>query len=124
MTIGDHAILGGLCAIHQHTRIGAHAFIGGMATVLKDVIPYGFVLGNPAHMVGMNIVGLKRRGFKREQIRELRAAYRLLFAQEGTFAERLDDAAVLYGNYELVQEIVAFIRSENNRSLCMPKHGN
>lgn len=123
VTIGDHAILGGLCAIHQHTRIGAHAFIGGMATVLKDVIPYGFVLGNPAHMVGMNIVGLKRRGFSREQIRELRAAYRLLFAQEGTFAERLDDAAVLYGNYELVQEIVAFIRHESSRSLCMPKHG-
>lgn len=123
VTIGDHAILGGLCAIHQHTRIGAHAFIGGMATVLKDVIPYGFVLGNPAHMVGMNIVGLKRRGFSREQIRELRAAYRLLFAQEGTFAERLDDAAALYGNYELVQEIVAFIRDESSRSLCMPKHG-
>jgi len=49
VTIGDHAILGGLCAIHQHTRIGSHAFIGGMATVLKDIIPYGFVLGNPAH---------------------------------------------------------------------------
>jgi len=124
VTIGDHAILGGLCAIHQHTRIGAHAFIGGMATVLKDVIPYGFVLGNPAHMAGMNVVGLKRRGFSREQIRELRSAYRLLFAQEGTFAERLDDAEALYGNYELVQEIVAFIRAISNRSLCMPKNGS
>ncbi len=123
VTIGDHAILGGLCAIHQHTRIGAHAFIGGMATVLKDVIPYGFVLGNPAQLAGMNVVGLKRRGFRREQIRELRAAYRLLFAQEGTFAERLDDASALYGDYELVQEIVAFIRDASNRSLCMPKNG-
>jgi len=120
VTIGDHVILGGLCAIHQHTRIGAHAFIGGMATVLKDVIPYGFVLGNPARMAGMNVVGLKRRGFSRNQIRELRAAYRLLFAQEGTFAERLDDAGRLYGDYELVQEIVAFIKQESHRSLCMP----
>ena len=124
VTIGDHVILGGLCAIHQHTRIGAHAFIGGMSTVLKDVIPYGFVLGNPAHMAGMNVVGLRRRGFSREQIRELRAAYRLLFAPEGTFAERLDDAEALYGSYELVQEIVAFIRMESSRSLCMPKNGS
>jgi len=120
VTIGDHVVLGGLSAIHQHTRIGAHAFIGGMATVLKDVIPYGFVLGNPARMAGMNVVGLKRRGFSRNQIRELRAAYRLLFAQEGTFAERLDDAEGLYGDYDLVQEIVAFIRNESHRSLCMP----
>jgi len=120
VTIGDHVILGGLCAIHQHTRIGAHAFIGGMATVLKDVIPYGFVLGNPAKMAGMNVVGLKRRGFSRTQIRELRSAYRLLFAQEGTFAERLADAEALYGDYELVQDIVAFIRKESHRSLCMP----
>ena len=74
-------------------------------------------------MAGMNVVGLRRRGFSRTQIRELRSAYRLLFAEEGTFAERLDDAAALYGDYELVQEIVAFIRAQSNRSLCMPKHG-
>jgi len=65
-------------------------------------------------MAGMNVVGLKRRGFSRNQIRELRAAYRLLFAQEGTFAERLDDAEGLYGDYDLVQEIVAFIRKESH----------
>ena len=87
---------------------------------LKDVIPYGFVLGNPARMAGMNVVGLKRRGFSRNQIRELRAAYRLLFAQEGTFAERRDDAERLYGYDELVPEIVAFIKEESHRSLCMP----
>ena len=123
VTIGDHAVLGGLCAIHQHTRIGAHAFIGGMATVISDVIPYGFVLGNSAKLAGLNVVGLKRRGFSRESIRELRAAYRLLFAQEGTFAERLDDAEKLYSDHELVNEIVAFIRQQGNRSLCMPQHG-
>jgi len=88
--------------------------------VIKDVIPYGFVVGNPARMAGMNVVGLKRRGFTREQIRELRAAYRLLFAQDGTFSERLEDASGLYGNYELVKDIVAFIKAESHRSLCMP----
>ena len=123
VTIGDHAVLGGLCAIHQHTRIGAHAFVGGMATVISDVIPYGFVMGNAARLAGLNVVGLKRRGFSREEIRELRAAYRLLFAQEGTFAERLADAEKLYSNHELVNEIVTFIREQGNRSLCMPQNG-
>jgi len=123
VTVGDHVILGGLCAIHQHTRIGAHAFVGGMATVVKDVIPYGFVLGNSAHLAGLNIVGLKRRGFTRMQIRELRAAYRLMFAQEGTFVERLEDASTLYADHPLVNEIVAFVRKESHRSLTMPHDG-
>lgn len=120
VTIGDHVILGGLCAIHQHTRIGAHAFVGGMATVINDVIPYGFVLGNSAHLAGLNIVGMKRRGFSREKIREMRAAYRLLFAQEGTFAERLDDTTAIYGSHPIVKEIVAFIHDESHRALTMP----
>lgn len=123
VTIGDHAILGGLCAIHQHTRIGNHAFIGGMATVTTDVIPYGFVIGNAAHLAGLNVVGLKRRGFSRDAIRQLRSAYRMLFAQEGTFAERLDDAEKFYGDQELVMDIVGFIRAQENRSVCMPQSG-
>lgn len=124
VTIGDYAILGGLCAIHQHTRIGAHAFVGGMATVTTDIIPYGSVRGNAAYLTGLNVVGLKRRGFSREKIRDLRSAYRLLFAPEGTFAERLDDTAKLYSEHELVMEIVDFIKSQKNRSICMPKAGS
>ncbi len=120
VTIGDHAILGGLCAIHQHTRIGAHSFIGGMATVTADVIPYGSVRGNAAHLAGLNVVGLKRRGFSREKIRDLRSAYRQLFALEGTFSERLEDTAKLYSDHELVMEIINFIRLQKNRSICMP----
>ena len=123
VTIGDYAILGGLCAIHQHTRIGAHAFVGGMATVTTDVIPYGSVRGNAAYLTGLNVVGLKRRGFSKEKIRELRSAYRLLFAPEGTFAERLKDTAKLYADHELVMEIVDFIKVEKSRSICMPKNG-
>jgi len=123
VTIGDHAVLGGLCAIHQHTRIGAHSFIGGMATVTTDIIPYGSVRGNAAYLTGLNVVGLKRRGFSREKIRDLRAAYRLLFAHEGTFAERIADVSKLYADHELVMEIVNFIREQKNRSICMPKNG-
>lgn len=124
VTIGDHAILGGLCAIHQFTRIGAHAFIGGMATVTTDVIPYGSVIGNAAHLAGLNVIGLKRRGFDKKAIQELRAAYRLLFAQEGTFAERLNDTANLYNEHPLVMEIVEFIRSKEKRNICMPHTGS
>lgn len=123
VTIGDHAILGGLCAIHQYTRIGAHAFVGGMATVTTDVIPYGSVIGNTAHLAGLNVIGLKRRGFERQVIRDLRSAYRLLFAPEGTFAERLDDAARIYADHVLVMEIVDFIRKNEKRPICMPNSG-
>ena len=123
VTIGDHAVLGGLCAVHQHTRIGAHAFVGGMATVTTDVIPYGSVVGNTAHLAGLNVIGLKRRGFDRTAVRDLRAAYRLLFAQEGTFAERLEDTAHLYKDHQLVMEIVDFVRNQDKRPICLPRNG-
>ena len=123
VTIGDNAILGGLCAIHQYTRIGAHAFIGGMATVTSDVIPYGSVGGNTARLAGINIIGLKRRGFKRSDIRDLRSAYRLLFAQEGTFMERLKDTSEIYKNQPLVMEMVGFIKAQEKRPICMPLNG-
>jgi len=121
VTIGDHAILGGLSAIHQFTRIGAHSFVGGMATVTRDVIPYGFVVGNSAHLVGLNIIGLKRRGFSRGKVKNLRSAYRLLFAPEGTFAERLEDVKKLFGDNEQAMDIVDFISAQEKRNICLPE---
>lgn len=118
--IADHAILGGYAGIHQKSRIGRHAFIGAMAKVTADVIPYGSVIGNHAHLAGLNVVGLKRRGMPRETLRELRAAYRLLFAQEGTFDERVDDVAQLYSGNAPIAEIIDFIRADAKRSICMP----
>lgn len=123
VTIGNHVVLGGLCAVHQHTRIGDHAFIGGMATVTTDVIPYGFVTGNPARLAGLNVVGLKRRGFSRQVIHNMRAAYRLLFAHEGTFSERLLDTQQRYCEEEFVVEMVNFIKAQDNRAICMPNSG-
>ncbi len=81
VVMGDNVFMGGLAAAHQYSRIGRHAFIGGLAAVTKDVIPFGSVWGNHAHLEGLNLVGLKRRGFTREAINDLRAAYRLLFAE-------------------------------------------
>ena len=120
VTIGDNVIIGGLCAVHQFTRIGAHAFIGGMTTVVKDVIPYGISLGNKQVLNGLNIVGLKRRGFSREEIHELRAAYRMMFAPEGSFSERLSDCAKQYSKHAQVMEILEFIKTANKRPICMP----
>jgi UDP-N-acetylglucosamine acyltransferase len=118
--VGDWAIVGGLAAVHQFVRIGRHAMVGGMSGVENDVIPYGSVTGNRARLSGLNIVGLKRRNFSRDTIHALRNAYRLLFAQEGTMLERLQDVAELFKDTEPVMEIVRFIQAESSRALCQP----
>jgi UDP-N-acetylglucosamine acyltransferase len=118
--LGDYVTMGGLSAVHQHSRVGRFAFIGGLAAVTRDVIPFGTVWGNPAHLEGLNLVGLKRRGFSREVIDHLRSSYRLLFAPEGAFQERLDDVARTFDASPEVCEIVDFIRAGANRPLCQP----
>lgn len=118
--IGDHVFMGGLSAVHQWSRIGRHAFVGGLAAVTRDVIPYALV-GNDAHLEGMNLVGLKRRGFSRDTINDLRTAYRMLFAEEGAFAERIEDVARVFAGSPEVSEVVAFIRADANRPICMPR---
>tara|TARA_B100000676_G_C17913485_1_gene751339 strand:- start:167 stop:967 length:801 start_codon:yes stop_codon:yes gene_type:complete len=118
--IDDWAIIGGLSAVHQFVRIGKHSMIGGMSGIENDVIPYGSVIGNRARLQGLNVVGLKRRNFDRETIHGMRSAYRLMFAPEGTLAERLDDVAELMGDIEPVMEIVNFIRADSSRSICQP----
>ena len=118
--VGEWGIIGGLSAVHQFVRIGKHAMIGGMSGIEHDVIPYGSVIGNRAKLSGLNIVGLKRRGFSREEIHDLRKAYRLIFALEGTLAERLDDVAEDFGQNEPVMEIVDFIRAASARAICQP----
>jgi len=120
VTLDEWVIIGGLSAVHQFARVGRHAMVGGMTGVEYDVIPYGSVTGNRARLQGLNIVGLKRRGFDRDQIHELRNAYRLLFAPEGTMAERLDDVAKLFSENELIMEIVRFIRADSSRAICQP----
>ena len=120
VSVGDFVFMGGLSAVHQFSRIGRYAFVGGGAIVTRDVIPYGSVWGNHAHLEGLNLVGLKRRGFTREAINDLRSAYRMLFADEGTLQERLDDVARVFAASPHVSEIVNFIRSAADRPLCQP----
>jgi UDP-N-acetylglucosamine acyltransferase len=117
--VDDFVILGGNSAVHQWCRIGTRAMVGGMTGVEKDVIPYGLVMGDRAKLCGLNLVGLKRGGYSKEEINELRKAYRLLFANEGTLAERIDDAKKIYSDHAIVKEIIEFIQGDSHRNICL-----
>ncbi|MEP2828171.1 acyl-ACP--UDP-N-acetylglucosamine O-acyltransferase [Parvibaculum sp.] len=119
--IDDYVIFGGGAALHQFGRVGKHAFVGGMSAVENDVIPYGLVVGNRAYLMGLNLVGLKRRGFSREQMLSMREAYNLMFSSEGTLRERVALAAEKFADKSEVMEIVDFIRAEADRAICMPR---
>jgi UDP-N-acetylglucosamine acyltransferase len=121
VTVGDFAIIGGGAAVIQFARVGAHSFLGGMSGLEHDLIPYGMALGNRAHLSGLNIIGLQRRGFSRGDIHDMRRAYRLLFAAEGTLLERVEDVAGEFNTHPIVIEIVEFIRAGGKRSICTPR---
>lgn len=121
VTIGDFVIAGGGAAVIQFARVGNHAFLGGMSGLEHDLIPYGMALGNRAYLSGLNIVGLQRRGFSRADIHDLRRAYRAMFAEEGTMAERVADVAEEFSAHPIVAEIVEFIWGDSKRSLCTPR---
>lgn len=120
VVIGEFAIVGGQCGVQQFVRVGRHAMIGGKTGVDRDIIPYGSAQGNRARLTGLNLIGLKRRGFSRDDIQKLRAAYGLLFSGEGTMAERINEVADLYSNHTGVMDIVNFIRADSTRPLCTP----
>ena len=121
--VEDHAIIGGGAAIHQFSRIGRHAFVGGMTGVPNDVIPYGMIHGNPGYLDGLNIVGMSRAGVARETIHMIRRAYKQIFEGEG--AIRVNAAAIRdeYAECKEVIEILDFIAAESERALCAPFRG-
>jgi UDP-N-acetylglucosamine acyltransferase len=121
--IGDYAVFGGLSAVHQFVRIGQHAMVGGVTGVERDVIPYGSVLGDRARLSGLNIIGMQRRGFTREEIQALRTAYQMLFPSEasGTFAERVAAVAERFSDMRPVREVLDFIAVDSSRGLTQPK---
>ncbi len=120
--VGDYVNIGGLSAVLQRTRIGAYAMIGGMSGVAEDVIPYGMVLGERAHLAGLNVVGLKRREFSKDSIHEIRRAYEKLFLDEnGTFSERLKMTKEEFADSEEVMFMLAFLSADNSRAFCKPK---
>jgi UDP-N-acetylglucosamine acyltransferase len=119
--VGDFAVLGGLSAVHQFVRIGAHAMVGGMTGVERDVIPAGAVMGNRAHLAGLNLTGLKRRGIAKDDIHSLRSAYRDVF--EGTEGELIERAEALQSTLPEAgpaRDMITFILARSSRRFCMP----
>lgn len=121
--IGDHVAIGGGTAVHQFVRIGEHAFIGGLAGVEGDVIPFALAGGNRAHLSGINVVGLERRGFDPERIRRLRETYRSLFGADDPrpLAERIETLATNEEGDADVAAILTFLRARGQRPLCAPR---
>jgi len=118
--IGDCANLSGGVAVHQFSRIGAHAFVGGLSGLEGDLIPYGLAFGNRAQLAGLNLVGLRRRNFSRESIAALQGAYRILFGDAGVHRERIEEAASNYGADPHVAILIDFLRAAGDRPLCRP----
>jgi len=121
VSVGDDTFVGGLTAVHQHNRIGEGAMIGGMTRVRADVIPFAFAYVE--NLVGLNVVGLRRRGSTRADLRRLRRAYHALFHGEGVFADRVKAIAGEFAGDLLVEKIVAFIRAGKTRRLMRPRGG-
>lgn len=119
--VGDYAILSGLAAVQQRIRVGAHAFIGGLTGVSTDVIPFGIAIGDRAQLGGLNIIGLKRRGFDRKTIHALRNAYQEIFDGAGSRLQRVEQIAEKYADIAPVMAIVDFIRAGGDRPLCLPR---
>jgi UDP-N-acetylglucosamine acyltransferase len=119
VSVGDHAVFGGNAAVRQHVRIGEGAMIVGLAGVRADLIPFGCAQGPLADLVGLNVVGLRRRGVAREDIRRLRQAYQALFFGAGTFRERVERVAADADDNPLVARVIAFIRAGGARPLTM-----
>ena len=119
--IGDYAILGGAAAVQQRVRIGAHCFIGGMTGVERDVVPYAMAAGHNAEIAGVNVRGLKRRGFTHSDIMALRAAYRTFFGVHGPRAERIAAVEEAFGQVAAVTPLIDFLRATGDRPLILPR---
>lgn len=120
--VGDFVFLGGLCAVHQFTRIGDFAMVGGVTGVKDDVIPFGMAFGangTAGELIGLNVIGMKRRGFSRDDMRTVRACYEALFYGPGVFAERFAAARETYGAHPAAGRLITFIGAEEKRPIMM-----
>ncbi len=117
VTVGNGARIGGLSAIHQFVRIGEHAMIGGMTGIDQDVIPYGMAMGGRGDLVGLNLVGLRRGGTDREEIRGLQAAVEALFAADGEMSQRVRQVEASFGHCATVRTLLGFLTTDRDRKI-------
>lgn len=116
--VKDKVTIGGLSAVHQNVTIGELAMIGGMTGVENDVIPFGLAMGDRARLQGLNLIGMERNGYTKDQINALRAIYRELFEGNGVFAERLKSVQASEALINpVIQKLLDFIVMPRKRQL-------
>ena len=121
VTIEDNAIVGGSCAIHQFSRIGQLAMVGGMTGVLSDVIPYGLSLGNRNNLVGINIIGLRRAKISNQDIKLLQKFYDNVFISQN-FRSNIENLESELKNNKYVKKIIDFIEKDKKRPISLPEN--
>jgi UDP-N-acetylglucosamine acyltransferase len=109
--VGDHAVIGGLSGVHQFCRIGAHAIIGGCTKIVQDVPPFMIADGNPAEVRGINMVGLERRGFSPETLRDIREAYKVIYRSNLNTTQGLESLRANFPDSKSVAHLTDFIAS-------------
>lgn len=115
--VEDGAVLGGLCAVHQHCRVGRLAMIGGGAMCAQDVPPFALAQGDRARLYGLNIIGLKRSGMDDATVSALKDAWKLLFTSELPWRTALARAEETHGGVDAVAELLRFLRA-STRGVC------
>ena len=121
VTIDNNAIVGGSCAIHQFSRIGSLAMVGGMTGVLSDVIPYGLSLGNRNNLVGLNLIGLRRAKISNDNIKLLQKFYDLVFCNKN-FRSNIENLNDEIKENKYVKIIIEFINSDKKRPISLPEN--
>lgn len=124
VTVEDYVIIGGLAAVHQFVTIGKYAMIGGLSPVEHDVLPFSKVKCDPGYLNGLNIIGMKRNGFGREQIDLARRLYQQIFAQDGNLADRVESLVAEYQGDELAAILLDFIKRSEKRAMVFPKRAS
>ena len=120
VTIENNAIVGGSCAIHQFSRIGNLAMVGGMTGVLSDVIPYGLSLGNRNNLVGLNLIGLRRAKISNEDIKILQKFYDIVFCNQN-FRSNIENLNTEIKENKYVKIIIDFINADKKRPISLPE---
>lgn len=120
--VQDHAIIGGLSAVHQFVRIGTHAFVGGMTGISQDLPPYMLAVGERAGLHGPNVVGLRRMGLTREAISAVKNVFKLLWLSGTPRQEALEKAEQEYAAFPEALQIVYFVK-ESKRGTLSPIRG-
>ncbi len=115
VTVENNAILGGLSAVHQFCRVGSLSMIGGMSAVEHDVVPYGLVTGNRAHLLGLNIVGLRRSNYSNETIKDFKLTFEKIFNSNEIKTESIANNST---TNELTKNLINFIQADSSRGLC------